>query len=67
MSGLSIGNRETNLIRQAADLRANTEVAKGSSGSGWRATSPAFENWLIQYRNRLAKGALESRNAGTEP
>lgn len=64
MSDLPNDNRETVSMGEAAGQMADTGKGKGNQGSngGERTHSPVFENWLMQYRNRLAK-ARQARNS----
>lgn len=52
MRELQNDDRGTDRIRNAADLLGDTDKAIDRIR---RNNSPAFENWLIKYRYRLAK------------
>jgi hypothetical protein len=61
MRELQNDDRGTDRIRDAADRLEDTDNATDRTR---RTNSPAFENWLIKYRYRLAK-VLEGKTAET--
>jgi hypothetical protein len=66
MSNLRDNNCDTDLIGKAADeLDHGDKAANASSRERERNYPPAFQNWLNNYRNRLAK-IRQARNNESE-